>query len=486
LSRRADSAAVRPRALVLVALALGVGLGAADQTATVTVLPSIVSDVGITASDFYRSSWIVNGYLLGYLVALPLLGRVADVYGRGRVFAGTLVLFAAGSMLVALAPTFEMLVAARAVQAVGGGGLIPVAMAIVVDELPPARRAFGLGGIAAAAEAGALFGPLWGGVIAESVGWRWVFWANLPLVVPLVPAVWRTVVSRPQPARIDWLGGALLAAALAVLTVALVDDPIAPRPLMTTAALLAASGALAVAFLRHEARADASMVRLAMFRPRPLWAACLVNALVGGGLMAALIGVPLFVNIVLGASPLTGGLTLMRLTVMVPVGAFAGGWLAGRIELRAVAAAGLLLTTAGFAGLAQWDRALAEPLRSFPLLTAGLGFGLVVAPLGAAVLQHVDAAERATASAWLTVARVIGMLVGAALLASQGLGRFYARAASISFASPDFEALVREAELATFREVFIGAAVVMLLASLAALLIGRGRAEPAERSWASM
>src|SRR6185436_6704781 len=110
-----------------------------------------------------------------------------------------------GSMLVALAPTFETLVVARAVQAVGGGGLVPVAMAIVVDELPPSRRALGLGGIAAAAEAGALLGPLWGGVIAEWIGWRWVFWANLPLVVPLAPAVWRLVASGTQPARIDWL-----------------------------------------------------------------------------------------------------------------------------------------------------------------------------------------------------------------------------------------------------------------------------------------
>lgn len=475
--------AARRQRWVLAIVAAGVFVAADDQTSIVAVLPAIIQDVGIAVDEFYRSSWVVNGYLLGYLVALPLLGRVADVHGRARIFAVTLAIFTVGSVLVALAPSYSWIVAARALQAVGGGGVVPVAMAIVVDELPPARRALGLGAIAAASEAGALLGPLWGGAITDWFGWRWVFWVNVPMTLPVLAAGWWAIANRPVGGRIDWGGGALLAAALAVFTVALVDDPLARRPWAATAALLATSALLAAAFLWHERRARSSLLRIGMFAPRPVWAAHAAHVLVGGGLITALIAVPLFVNLVLGARPLAGGLTLMRLTVAVPLGALAGGWLAGAWGIRPTTVAGMWIAAAGLAWLGAWDRELSEPLRSVPLLVAGLGFGLVVAPLGTAVLQHVDEAERATAAAWLTLARVTGMLAGAALLTSQGLGRFYARAGSATFGSPEFEALVATAQVDTFREVFLGGAATMFAAGLVALLIGRGRADASERWW---
>ncbi|MGE3412976.1 MAG: MFS transporter [Dehalococcoidia bacterium] len=469
---------------LLVVVALGVFVAADDQTSIVTVLPSIIGDVGITVDDFYRSSWIVNGYLLGYLVALPLLGRVADVYGRGRIFVLALLIFMAGSLLVAIAPSFEWLIVARALQAVGGGGVVPVAMAIVVDELPPSRRALGLGAIAAASEAGALLGPLWGGAITELAGWRWVFWVNLPMTAPIAFAGWRLArASDGHRGPIDWAGAALLGAALAVFTYALVDDPIAPRPPIATVALLAVSAAFVALFVRHERRTAVPMIRLTMFTVRPIAAAALASVLVGMGLIAALIAVPLFVNLVLAGSPLDGGWTLMRLTVAVPIGALAGGWLAGRVGLRAPAVGGLLLAAVCFLGLRTWDRDLSEALRTLPLLVGGFGFGLVIAPFGAAVLQHVADAERATAAAWLTMSRVIGMLIGAALLTSEGLGRFYAKAGNVEFGSPEFEALVAQAQVSTFHEVFVASVVVMLVAALVAWFVGRGRLRESEPWW---
>ena len=469
---------------LLVVVALGVFVAADDQTSIVTVLPSIIRDVGITVDDFYRSSWVVNGYLLGYLVALPLLGRVADVFGRGRVFVVTLLIFILGSMLVATAPSFGWLVVARAFQAVGGGGVVPVAMAIVVDELPPSRRALGLGAIAAASEAGALLGPLWGGAITDLAGWRWVFWVNLPMTAPIALLGWRlTRHSGGHPGRIDWSGAMLLAAALGVFTFALVDDPLAPRPLALTVLILLVGVALGALFVRHELRTPVPMVRLSMFTIRPIAAANLASLLLGGGLIVALISVPLFVNLVLAGSPLNGGWTLMRLTATVPVGALAGGWLAGRLGLRLPAVSGMLLAAACFFGLQAWDRDLPEALRTLPLLVGGLGFGLVIAPLGAAVLHQVEESERATAAAWLTMSRVIGMLAGAALLTSQGLGRFYAKAGNVEFGSPEFNALVEQAQVSTFREVFVAGIVVMLGAALAAWFIGRGKIGHNEQWW---
>ncbi|MEE8421701.1 MAG: hypothetical protein V3S31_02870, partial [Dehalococcoidia bacterium] len=169
--------------------------------------------------------------------------------------------------------------------------------------------------------------------------------------------------------------------------------------------------------------------------------------------------------------------------VGVPLGALAGGWLAGRIGLRATALWGMWLAAAGFAGLQAWDRELGEALRTLPQLAGGFGFGLVIAPLGAAVLQRAGERERATASAWLTLSRVAGMLVGASLLTSSGLGRFYARAGSIEFGSPEFAALVSQAQVDTFREVFIAAGLVLAVAGLAAWLIGRGAREGVHDPW---
>lgn len=469
---------------LLIVVALGVFVAADDQTSIVTVLPSIIHDVGITVDDFYRSSWVVNGYLLGYLVALPLLGRVADVFGRGRIFVLTLVIFMVGSLLVATAPGFGWLIVARALQAVGGGGVVPVAMAIVVDELPPSRRALGLGAIAAASEAGALLGPLWGGAITDLAGWRWVFWVNLPMTAPIALLGWRlTRASEGHRGAIDWSGALLLAASLGVFTFALVDDPLAPRPLGLTLIILASSVLLAALFIRHELHTTTPMVRLPMFTIRPVAAANLASLLLGGGLIVALISVPLFVNLVLAGTPLDGGWTLMRLTATVPIGALAGGWAAGRLGLRALAVTGMILVAACFLGLQAWGRDLSETLRSAPLLIGGLGFGLVIAPLGTAVLHHVDESERATAAAWLTMSRVVGMLVGAALLTSQGLGRFYAKAGNVEFGSPEFNALVEQAQVSTFREVFIAAVVVMLGAAVAAWFIGRGRIGRDEQWW---
>ncbi|MDA1145069.1 MAG: MFS transporter [Chloroflexi bacterium] len=478
-----DRAVRRRQRWLLITVAAGVFVAADDQTSIVTMLPAMIEDIGLTVDDLYRASWIVNGYLLGYIVALPIVGRIADVYGHARVYAGALALFMFGSVLVALGPGFEAIVVSRAIQAVGGGAVVPVAMAIVVDELPRDRRLLGLGAIAAASEAGALLGPLWGGAITEWFGWRWVFWINVPMALPILVAAWYLAGTKRQQSGIDWLGAALLGASLAVLTFALVDDPNDARPFAVTLAFLGVSVALGLVFWWHERRTAAPLVRPEMLRSPAVLAANLTSVLLGGGLIAVLIGVPLFVNLVLGEGALDGGLTLMRLTVAVPIGALAGGWLGGRMGLRTVATAGMLLAAVAFAGLQAWNETVSQTLRTLPLLVGGFGFGLVIAPLSAAVLQQVGEDDRATAASWLTLSRVTGMLAGAALLTSSGLGRFYARAGTIDIGSPEFDALVREAEVSTFREVFIVAGLAMVVAAILAWWIGHGDRDDADEPW---
>jgi MFS family permease len=146
VSRAANLLNLRDSSTWLLLLAgLGVFFAADDQTSVVAVLPDMIEDVGLVQDQFYRAAWIVNGYILGYVVAMPLMGRIADAYGRSRIFSLALLLFCAGSAWVAVSDGLTMLSIARGVQAIGGGAVVPVSMALVMQHASPARRALGLG-----------------------------------------------------------------------------------------------------------------------------------------------------------------------------------------------------------------------------------------------------------------------------------------------------------------------------------------------------
>jgi EmrB/QacA subfamily drug resistance transporter len=470
----------RDRTTWLLALtALGVFFAADDQTSVVAILPDMVSDVGLAQDQFYRAAWIVNGYILGYVVAMPLMGRIADNYGHARIFAGALMLFCAASAWVALAQGLTMVSIARGVQAIGGGGVVPVSMAIVTANASASRRVFGLGAIAAASEAGGLLGPLWGGGIAELMGWRGVFWINLPLCLPIAFAVLQIGrrQARTQARNLDLPGAGLIGGSLVCLTVALTEDPIAQRALSLTLLLYAAAVVFFAAFLLRQTRALSPLVDLRLFRAPRLSAAFLANSLTGGTLIVAMVAVPLFTNVLLGGDALEGGLNLMRLTVALPVGALAGGWLASRFGLSAGAGAGLVLAGIGFLGMANWSEDPSFVELTLPLLVAGLGFGLVIAPINAAVMEEAAEDQRATLASLLTVVRLVGALVGVALLTTRGLGSFYSQAGLIPLDDPEFEAQLRGLQLDSFQDTFIVTAAVCFATLLPALLLGNKRGE---------
>ncbi|MBI4300101.1 MAG: MFS transporter, partial [Chloroflexi bacterium] len=211
-----------PLLLALLPLCLGVFLGALDQTVVVTALPSMIVDLQVPFRHLDQATWIVTGYLLGYTVAMPLVGRLSDVYGRRRLYLWCLVAFFGGSLLAARAGDLPELVLARVVQAAGGGGLLPVTLAIASDIFPDRRRTLALGFTAAIAEAGGVIGPLYGAAITNALGWRWVFYINLPLAPIIGVLVYRLCrESQAERERIDFGGAATLSVALAALTLGL-------------------------------------------------------------------------------------------------------------------------------------------------------------------------------------------------------------------------------------------------------------------------
>ena len=410
-----------PPNATLAVVCAGVFLASLDQTSVVTALPAVMVDLGISIDRLNDLAWVVTAYLLGFTVAMPLLGRAGDVYGYRRLYLGAMLLFGVGSAAVALAPSLGWLIAARVVQAVGGGALVPAAIALAGEGLPPARRAIVFGIVGAAAEAGGVLGPLYGGLIVDWIGWRWVFWSNLPVVAVLAVALLGMPESGRSGGRLDVTGGVLLAGGLSLVTGGLAQRSLFGGGSALPYALIGVGVLLLIALPFAERRALAPVVSMALFRARSFAAAMSAQLLAGGALVLILVTVPLMTDTVLGQPPLEGGLRLMRFTGAIPVGALLGGYAASRIGVRVPALAGLALAAVCFALLTTWDETIADPQLTLHLAVGGLGFGLLIAPFTVAAVEAADNEYRATAAAWITASRMFGMTAGLAAMSALGV-----------------------------------------------------------------
>lgn len=459
----------RTAMLALLVACAAVFLTALDQTVVVTALPRIIIDLQIPVLQLDRAAWIVSGYLLGYVIAMPLMGRISDMYGRRRVFLICLSIFAFGSLFCGLAPILGnsidlsflqqfglnmdspgliWLVAARFVQAAGGGAVVPVAMAVAGDFYGEERRGLALGLVGMVTEAGGVLGPLYGSIIVQTWGWQAIFYLNLPIVAVLLFFVWRLIPrSAPLKERIDLPGAILLGASLLCLSLGLSQEAGQLSPSTTTAGgapvqnnpwLIAAAIVLLGAFIALEViterRNNWPMIELSIFKRSAFSATALVSLLVGGALIIAMADIPIFIATVLGRPPLDSGLALLRLTAMIPIGALIGGWLCSRISCRLTAILGLLPTALGFWLMHLWPLNVDWTQITSSTLIAGFGFGLVIAPIGTTAINAASTRQIGMAASVVTVLRMIGMILGLAALTSWGLGRF--RTLAIAFKPP--------------------------------------------------
>ena len=462
----------------LTAVFAGVFVAADDQTVVVTVLPQIMLDLNLTVTELDRTSWIITGYLLGYVAAMPFIGRLSDIWGHRNAFIGSLLLFMLGSVGVALATDINWLIALRVFQALGAGALVPIAIAIVGDLFPPESRGTPLGFVGASAEAGGVIGPLWGGIITKYLAWQWVFWLNIPLCAVIIALTLFLLPKSPRhPARVDYIGGALITLSLATLTLSLarIDAPDALMALWFALAVVS----LTLFILRQRGASDPLLPR-AMFRARAFVAANAAHLLVGGALIIGMVTIPLMANTLLGQSPLGGGLMLLRMTVAIPFGAVLGGIACQRLDYRLPAVLGLMLCALGFWLMSGWTLEIADPWLTTHLAIAGFGFGLLIAPIALAATNSVGDDMRGAAAALITTSRVVGMTLGVAALAAWGTGRFDALVSVIGapFALPgetaqqaqariaEVQQQLTDAGLTLFSDFFVVAAVLCLLALL--------------------
>ncbi|MBI2854189.1 MAG: MFS transporter [Chloroflexi bacterium] len=459
-------------AFAMVVLCSGIFFAALDQAVVYGALPAIMLDLNLPVTELDRVAWVVISYLLGYTAVMPLTGRASDVYGHGRVFVACLLLFVVGSVLTAVASSLHWMVGARVVQAIGGGAMVPVTMAIAGGLYAREGRSVALGVIGATVEAGGVLGPLYGAVVAQHFGWRWVFWINVPVGL-LVLLLSYSLLTRDYPrvrGHVDYPGGVLLAIGLTSVSLALylgLGRAHQSLDFVWLASVAAISFAL---FLYRQSKAAEPLFRLSLFRGGVFSAANVAHLLVGGALVIALVSIPLMTDTIMGQSPLEGGLRLMRFTLAIPFGAVAGGFICRRSGYRLPMVLGLSMSALGFWLMSRWTLDVADPAITVHLATTGLGFGLVVAPVGTAVLDSVQDTDRGVASALVTLMRLAGMIIGLSALSSWGMGYFAQLTSSISLndliASPE---LINRPVLSLFQRFFLIGSSICLAALIPSL-----------------
>ena len=468
--------------VVMWILCLGVFSTALDQTVVVAALPSVMIDLEIPLTDLDRASWIVTGYLISYTVAMPLAGRLSDVYGRVRMFQAALLLFAIGSALVAVAPNFEWIVIARVLQAAGGGATVPIGLAMAVGTASPAQRGVALGLVAASAEAGSVLGPLYGGAIIELVGWRWIFWLDVPQSLILIALLGILPNRVNREAKMDYLGALALGGALTVITIALSQRSIFSQESFIPYLLLVIGTLLVAALIYVERRAVQPLLASFLYSSKAFLSSNIAQFLVGVALIISLVAVPLMSGTVMEKGVWESALRLIRLTAAIPVGAVVGGYLLRVTSVRTVCIAGLVLIGTGLLVMSTWETDVHEPRLTLPLVAAGLGFGLVIPPIGVSALSAAPSHYWGAAASLVTASRMVGMALGLAALSAWGIERFYSLTAHVTVGTTyeETEAPLIEAGVTVFQNIFTIAGVIALLAILPALLMEVEEVEESE------
>jgi MFS family permease len=513
----------RSAIMAIVAFCAAVFVAALDQTMVYTLMRDLMYALGIDVEHISEAAWIITGYLLGYTVAMPLFGRLADIRGRRIMTLVALFLFLVGSAFCSLGgferfsvfQRLDIFVVARVIQAAGGGALVPIAMSAAADMFPLRRRALMLGIVGGAAEAGGVLGPLYGVALAALWYWPLIFIINIPLSLFLVVVFARVLrgdlrhpeysvpqgpsnggsetESTPQAAthrwwnrgRVDYGGAALMALTLAGVTLGLGTGS-------ATLGMESASpvnwpwlvvGAVAfIAFVFWERLHPRPLVRLDFLRMPAFASANIANLLVGVGLIIGMAGISLYAQTLFGLSEIGAGLLLVELTLPIPIGAVIGGWIADRIGCRVTAVLGFLVAATGYLLVSNWPLDPDFWTKLTGLAIAGLGFGFVVGPIGTSATTPVGPKWMATGAALVTVSRMVGMAVGLAAISSWGVRRvneLATKSVAVVVRTPemndlDYQSALTQARLLdslhhVFSEFFLIAAIAVAVAIIPAL-----------------
>jgi EmrB/QacA subfamily drug resistance transporter len=401
---------------VLLVLLTGQLLSALDQTIVGTALPTMVGEFGRMDSF----SLVVTSYLLATTASMALYGKLGDLYGPKRIYMVAIGIFTVGSLLVGISQDMTQLVAFRAVQGLGAGGLVVMAFTISATVVPPRQLGRIQGLVGAMYALASLVGPLVGGALTEFVSWRWCFWLNVPIGVAglIVLATMLKLPHTTRRASVDYLGAILLVALTSVLVLVSIwggteYDWASPQII----GLAAAAVVLAVLFVVRERRAPEPIVPLALFRVPEIALAMAVTFVIGVATIGGYFFLPIYLQVVRGDDPTAAGLNVLPLMIAVMIGSGASGWLISAVlgRTKIVVIIGVAAMTVGLYLLSLMDdRTPAWQLWAYQVIL-GIGIGMVISKLIIAVQNLVTRRELGAVTAQANFIRVIGSAIGAAV-----------------------------------------------------------------------
>jgi EmrB/QacA subfamily drug resistance transporter len=403
-------------ALVFGGLLLVMFLAALDQTIVATALPTIVGDLG----GLDHISWVVTAYLLAQTVVTPLYGKLGDMYGRKIVLQGALVIFLIGSALCGLSQNLDELIAFRALQGLGGGGLMVSAQAAIGDVVPPRERGRYVGLFGAVFGLASVAGPLLGGFLTTNLSWRWIFYVNLPLgvIAMFVLAATLPSVAERVHHNIDYIGTGLLAVGLSsIVLVASLGGVSFGWGSAEIIGLALAGVVFLTAFLWFERRASEPVLPPRLLSNRVFVVTGAVGFIVGFALFGAITYLPLFLQVVKGASPTGSGLQLLPLMGGLLITSIASGQVITRTgHYKPFPIAGTAVMALGLYLLSTMDTTVSHEAIIGFMFVLGLGLGLVMQVLVLAVQNAVDYSDLGVATSGATLFRSMGGALGTAVL----------------------------------------------------------------------
>ena len=463
-------------------LCLAVFIAADDQTVVVTLLPSMVLDLGISVGELNKISWTITSYLLGFTLVMPLAGKLCDKFGYRLVLIFSMIIFSIGSLLIGitvnlpesnyLPSKLNWLIVFRFFQAMGGGAIIPIAIASVSLILEKKYWIYGFGLIGASAEAGGVIGPLWGSLILEIWDWPAAFFINIPLAILIIFLALFMPKSKKNKHQIKFLDISLFSLIIIISTIFISEyDGLDFTQIILLIIILALViiTTIKIRLFNQEILPD-KLIKSKTF----LWSS-LTHFFIGSSLIIVMVIIPLSGSTVFGLDSLTIGLSLLKLTAFIGLGSILGIFFT-RLSLTLTLILGSILITSG---TLIYSNNIKTPTNEIDYIfyILGIGFGLFIVPIHNTGLHKISENIRGISSSMISLSRMLGMIFGLSLMTTIGTARFSDLVSGMNILSldPDIQQKINKdinsAGIEVFNEIMFGAFIFSIITFLTSLIL---------------